>query len=41
MQDLQKYLSTAPVLASVWMLILAGMLIEFCRFVPDALIFPS
>lgn len=40
MQDLQKYLSSAPVLASVWMILIAGILIEFNRFVPDALAFP-
>ncbi|AFY68691.1 Photosystem I reaction center subunit IX [Thalassoporum mexicanum PCC 7367] len=40
MDNLLKYLSTAPVLATVWMLITAGILIEFNRFVPDMLVFP-
>lgn len=40
MQDLTKYLSSAPVLATAWMLVTAGILIEFNRFVPDLLLFP-
>nr|WKT08393.1 subunit IX of photosystem I [Mesostigma viride] len=40
MQDFQKYLSTAPVLATIWFTILAGLLIEINRFFPDALLFP-
>ena len=35
--DLQKYLSTAPVLLTVWMSLTAGMLIELQRFAPDTL----
>jgi photosystem I subunit IX len=35
-----KYLSSAPVLATVWMTITAGILIEFNRFVPDLLFHP-
>ncbi len=37
---MQKYLSSAPVLATAWMLITAGILIEFNRFLPDLLLFP-
>jgi photosystem I subunit 9 len=37
MDNLLKYLSTAPVLAAVWMTITAGILIEFNRFHPDML----
>ena len=40
MQDLLKYLSTAPVLAAAWMFITAGILIEFNRFFPDLLFHP-
>lgn len=40
MQDFVKYLSTAPVLATVWMFITAGILIEVNRFFPDLLTFP-
>ncbi|MFZ9737331.1 MAG: photosystem I reaction center subunit IX [Prochlorotrichaceae cyanobacterium] len=40
MQDLLKYLSTAPVIATAWMLITAGILIEFNRFFPDLLFHP-
>jgi photosystem I subunit IX len=40
MKDLQRYLSTAPVLATVWMFITAGILIEFNRFFPDLLFHP-
>lgn len=42
MKDVDKlrtYLSTAPVLASVTALVLAGLLIEINRFVPDLLVF--
>ncbi|MEX0269029.1 photosystem I reaction center subunit IX [Leptolyngbyaceae cyanobacterium UHCC 1019] len=35
-----KYLSTAPVIATVWMVITAGILIEFNRFFPDLLFHP-
>jgi photosystem I subunit 9 len=40
MQYLQKYLSLAPVLLTVWMFITAGILIEFNRFFPDLLFHP-
>nr|YP_009562322.1 photosystem I reaction center subunit IX [Trichomanes trollii]QAV57679.1 photosystem I reaction center subunit IX [Trichomanes trollii] len=40
MQDVKSYLSTAPVLATIWFVLLAGFLIEINRFFPDALIFP-
>ncbi|MCA1904648.1 MAG: photosystem I reaction center subunit IX [Cyanobacteria bacterium M5B4] len=40
MQDFVKYLSTAPVLATLWMLITAGIIIEANRFFPDMLSFP-
>lgn len=40
MQDLLKYLSTAPVIAAAWMLITAGIVIEFNRFFPDLLFHP-
>jgi photosystem I subunit 9 len=40
MQNFLKYLSTAPVLAAVWFLITAGILIEFNRFFPDLLFHP-
>jgi len=41
MEDLQKYLSTAPVLLTIWMTFTAGFIIEANRFYPDALTFPS
>ncbi|MCS6814238.1 MAG: photosystem I reaction center subunit IX [Cyanobacteria bacterium] len=40
MQDLLKYLSTAPVVATVWLVITAGIIIEFNRFFPDLLFHP-
>ncbi|BAI88931.1 MULTISPECIES: photosystem I reaction center subunit IX [Oscillatoriales] len=40
MQNFLKYLSTVPVLAAVWLLITAGILIEFNRFFPDLLFHP-
>nr|YP_010265868.1 photosystem I subunit J [Botrychium ternatum]UHY94437.1 photosystem I subunit J [Botrychium ternatum] len=40
MQDVKSYLSTAPVLATLWFGLLAGSLIEINRFFPDALVFP-
>jgi photosystem I subunit 9 len=40
MQDFVKFLSTAPVLATVWMGITAGILIEANRLFPDQLYFP-
>ena len=39
MKDLTIYLSTAPVLATLWFSFLAGLLIELNRFFPDALTF--
>jgi len=36
-KDLQKYLSTAPVLLTVWMTFTAGFIIEINRFFPDNL----
>jgi len=40
MQYFVKYLSTAPVLAAIWLTITAGILIEFNRFYPDILFHP-
>lgn len=40
MKDLQRYLSTAPVLATVWMVVTAVMLIVFNWFFPDLLLHP-
>nr|YP_009462983.1 photosystem I subunit IX [Chamaecyparis hodginsii]AQM39334.1 photosystem I subunit IX [Platycladus orientalis]QYB21853.1 photosystem I subunit IX [Microbiota decussata]USN89599.1 photosystem I subunit IX [Callitropsis funebris]AQM39108.1 photosystem I subunit IX [Chamaecyparis hodginsii]AUW35181.1 photosystem I subunit IX [Chamaecyparis hodginsii] len=40
MQDIKTYLSTAPVLATLSLGFLAGLLIEINRFFPDALTFP-
>ncbi|MEG4576299.1 photosystem I reaction center subunit IX [Microcoleus sp. N3A4] len=40
MQYFLKYLSTAPVLTAVWMVVTAGILIEFNRFFPDLLFHP-
>jgi photosystem I subunit 9 len=37
MYDLKIYLSTAPVLLTVWMSLTAGLLIEMNRFSPDML----
>ena len=37
MQDFQKYLSTAPVLLTIWMTFTAGFIIEINRFFPDML----
>jgi photosystem I subunit 9 len=37
MSDLKTYLSTAPVLLTVWMSFTAGLLIEINRFSPDML----
>jgi photosystem I subunit 9 len=37
MEDLQKYLSTAPVLATLLLTFTAGMIIEINRFFPDML----
>nr|YP_009546222.1 photosystem I subunit IX [Gloeochaete wittrockiana]ASQ40283.1 photosystem I subunit IX [Gloeochaete wittrockiana] len=35
-----KYISTAPVLATLSIFFLAGLLIEINRFYPDALVSP-
>lgn len=40
MSDFVKFLSTAPVLATIWMTFTAGLLIEFNRFFPDLLFHP-
>lgn len=40
MEGLSRYLSSAPVLAALWMAITAGILIEFNRFYPDLLFHP-
>jgi photosystem I subunit 9 len=40
MQDLTRFLSTAPVLMMLWLSITAGILIEFNRFFPDLLFHP-
>ena len=37
MDDFKTYLSTAPVLLTIWLSFTAGLLIEFNRFYPDAL----
>jgi len=37
MSDLKTYLSTAPVLLTIWMSFTAGLLIELNRFFPDVL----
>lgn len=37
MDAFKTYLSTAPVLLTVWMSLTAGLLIEINRFYPDAL----
>ena len=37
MSDFQKYLSTAPVLLTVWLTFTAGFIIETNRFFPDML----
>nr|YP_009709508.1 photosystem I subunit IX [Asplenium nidus]QEW89324.1 photosystem I subunit IX [Asplenium nidus] len=40
MQYVKIYLSTAPVVAAIWFVLLAASLIEVNRFFPDALLFP-
>ena len=37
MDDFKTYLSTAPVILTVWMSLTAGMIIEINRFFPDVL----
>jgi len=39
MKNLPTYLSTAPVVAAVWFLLTASLLIEINRFFPDTLSF--
>jgi len=39
MKDFTTYLSTAPVVASIWFTITAALLIELNRFFPDPLVF--
>ena len=39
MKDFTTYLSTAPVVATVWFAFTAGLLIEINRFFPDPLVF--
>lgn len=40
MADLQKFLSTAPVMIMTLLTVTAGILIEFNRFYPDLLFHP-
>jgi len=37
---LVKFLTTAPVITTIWLTITAGILIEFNRFFPDLLFHP-
>nr|YP_007517050.1 photosystem I 5 kDa protein [Euglena viridis]AEY70822.1 photosystem I 5 kDa protein [Euglena viridis] len=37
MKNFTTYLSTAPVIATIWLLLIASLLIEINRFFPDAL----
>jgi len=39
MKDFTIYLSTAPVMAIISLIVVSGLLIEINRFFPDALIF--
>jgi photosystem I subunit 9 len=39
MKDFTTYLSTAPVVGTVWFIFTAGLIIEINRFFPDPLIF--
>ena len=39
MKNLQTYLSTAPVVALIWLIVLSSLIIEINRFFPDPLIF--
>jgi photosystem I subunit 9 len=39
MKNFTTYLSTAPVIATLWFGLLAGLLIESQRFFPDMLTF--
>nr|YP_010444031.1 photosystem I subunit IX [Haramonas pauciplastida]UTE94918.1 photosystem I subunit IX [Haramonas pauciplastida] len=40
MKNLLKYLSTAPVLLTIWLSFTASFIIEINRLYPDPLIFP-
>jgi photosystem I subunit 9 len=40
MDNFKTYLSTAPVLLTIWMTFTAGFIIEINRFYPDPLTFP-
>lgn len=40
MKDFLRFLSSAPVLAAVWLSFTAGLLIEINRFYPDLLFHP-
>nr|AIA61240.1 photosystem I subunit IX [Cyanidiaceae sp. MX-AZ01]UNJ15429.1 photosystem I subunit IX [Cyanidioschyzonaceae sp. 1] len=37
--NLKKYLSTAPVVTTLWLFLTAGILIELNRFYPDSLFY--
>lgn len=39
MKNLTTYLSTAPVVATIWLILISSLLIEVNRFFPDSLIF--
>nr|YP_009330338.1 photosystem I reaction center subunit IX [Lambia antarctica]ANN39023.1 photosystem I reaction center subunit IX [Lambia antarctica] len=39
MENLKIYLSTAPVIALIWLSLLSSLIIEVNRFFPDPLIF--
>jgi len=39
MKDFTTYLSTAPVVGTIWFIFTAGLIIEVNRFFPDPLIF--
>lgn len=39
MKNFTTYLSTAPVVALIWFIITASLLIEINRFFPDPLVF--
>jgi len=39
MKDFTTYLSTAPVVGTIWFIFTAGFIIEVNRFFPDPLIF--
>lgn len=35
-----KFLTSAPVIATIWFTLTAGIMIEFNRFIPDLLFHP-